>query len=139
MVKPDSASTQNQASFAVLCHAKTALLTSFRRNGQGVGTPVGLVVVGNKAYFTTWSTTGKIKRLANNPRVTLAPCTQQGKPLGPTVEGIAHRLEGAGTEEARKHLGSALRFWMWALIYKLFFRARPVLYEVMPEPSVTNI
>lgn len=125
---------QKQASFAFLRPSKTVLLTSFRRNGQGVGTPVGLAVVGNKAYFTTWSTTGKIKRLANNPRVTLAPCTQRGKPLGPTVEGIARRLEDAEAKEAQKHLGSALRFWMWALIYKLVFRAQPVLYEVLPEP-----
>lgn len=129
-----SESVQNQASFAFLRQSKTALLTSFRRNGQGVGTPVGLTVVGNKAYFTTWSTTRKIKRLANNPRVTLAPCTRQGKPLGPPVEGTARRLEGVEAKEARKHLGSALRFWIWILIYKLVFRAQPVLYEVAPEP-----
>lgn len=127
-------SVQNQASFTVLRQSKSALLTSFRRNGQEVGTLVGLTVVGNKAYFTTWSTTGKIKRLANNPRVTLAPCTRQGKLLGPTVEGTARRLEGVEAKEARKHLGGTLRFWMWALIYKLAFRAQPVLYEVVPEP-----
>ena len=123
---------QDQSLFTPLRQSRTVLLTSFRRNGQGAGTPVGITVVGNKAYFTTWSTTGKIKRLANNPRVTLAPCTQQGKTLGPTVEGIARRLEGTEAEEARKYLGSVLRFWMWALIYKLFFRAQPVLYEVVP-------
>lgn len=137
-MKTANESAQNQASFAFLRQSRTALLTSFRRNGQGIGTPVGLTVVGNNAYFTTWSTTGKIKRLANNPRVTLAPCTQQGKTLGPTVEGIARRLEGAEAEEARKYLGSALRFWMWALIYKVFFRAQPVLYEVVPDPLVAN-
>lgn len=125
---------QNQASFAFLRQSKTALLTSFRHNGQQVGTPVGLTVVGNNAYFTTWSTTGKIKRIAHNPHVTLAPCTRQGKPLGPAVEGTARRLEGVEAKEARKHLGGTLRFWMWALIYKLVFRAQPVLYEVVPEP-----
>ncbi|HEU5381629.1 MAG TPA: PPOX class F420-dependent oxidoreductase [Ktedonobacteraceae bacterium] len=124
---------QNQASFAFLRQSKTVLLTSFRRNGQEVSTPVGLAVVGNKAYFTTWSTTGKVKRLAHNPRVTLTPCTRQGKPLGATVEGSARRLEGVEAKEARKHLGGALRFWIWALIYKLAFRAQPVLYEVVPE------
>ena len=112
MKEAASESVQNPASFAFLRHSKTALLTSFRRNGQGVGTPVGLTVVGNKAYFTTWSTTGKIKRLANNPRVTLAPCTQQGKTRGLTVEGIARRLEGAEAKEAQGYLGSALCFWM---------------------------
>ncbi|HEU5379897.1 MAG TPA: PPOX class F420-dependent oxidoreductase [Ktedonobacteraceae bacterium] len=135
-MNPVNESIQKQGSFAFLRQSKTALLTSFRRNGQGVGTPVGLAVVGNRAYFTTWSTTGKIKRLANNPRVTLASCTQRGKPLGPTVEGTARRLEGVEAKEARKYLGGALRFWIWALIYKLVFRAQPVLYEVVPEPGL---
>jgi len=126
---------QNQNTFASLRQSRTALLTSFRRSGQGVGTPVGITVVGSKAYFTTWSTTGKVKRLANNPHVTLAPCTQQGKTLGPAVEGMARRLEGVEAEEARKHFGSPLRFWLWTLIYKLFFRAQPVLYEVLPESA----
>jgi uncharacterized protein len=124
-----------QDAFAPLRTARTALLSSFRRNGQGVSTPVGIRVVGGKAYFTTWSTTGKVKRIANDPHVTLAPCTRQGKVLGPTIEGIAHRLEGAEAEEARTLIGGAVSYWVWTLIYKLFFRAQPVLYEVVPEAS----
>ncbi len=134
-MRTENESRQNQA-FAPLCHARTALLTSFRRNGQGVGTPVGIRVLGGNAYFTTWSTTGKVKRIANNPQVTLAPCTRQGKVLGPTMEGLAQRLEGTQAEQARTLIGSAVSYWIWALIYKLFFRAQPVIYEVEPEGSV---
>lgn len=61
-----------QDAFTVLRTSNVALLTTFRRNGQGVDTPVGIRLAEGKAYFTTWSTTGKVKRLANNPRVTLA-------------------------------------------------------------------
>jgi uncharacterized protein len=65
-----------QEAFASLRTSNTALLTSYRRNGQGVSTPVGIRIANGKAYFTTWSTTGKIKRIANDPRVT---------PLSPTL------------------------------------------------------
>ncbi len=124
-----------QDAFASLRPSRTALLTSFRRNGQGVSTPVGIRVVHGKAYFTTWSTTGKVKRVANNPQVTLAPCSRQGKLLGPTIEGIARRLEGAEAEYARTLIGGAFGFWVWTLIYKLFFHAQPALYEVVLEAS----
>ncbi|MDQ2904325.1 MAG: PPOX class F420-dependent oxidoreductase [Ktedonobacteraceae bacterium] len=122
-----------QDAFMPLRTSRTALLISFRRNGQGVSTPVGIRVADGKAYFTTRSTTGKVKRLANNSQVTLAPCTRQGKALGPTIAGSAHRLEGAEAQYARRLIGGAVSYWVWTLIFKLFFRAQPVLYEVMPE------
>lgn len=119
--------------FAPLRAASTALLTSYRRNGQGVSTPVRIRVANSKAYFTTWSTTRKIKRIAINPRVTLAPCTRQGKALGPSIEGIARRLEGAEARQASAIFGGVVMYWIWILIYKLLFRAQPVLYEVEPQ------
>jgi PPOX class probable F420-dependent enzyme len=122
-----------QDALAPLRTSRTALLTSFRRNGQGVSTPVGINVAGGKVYFTTWSTTGKVKRLAKNPHVTLAPCTRQGKALGPAIEGTARRLEGAEAKHARRLIGKAVSYWIWILVYKLVFHARPVLYEVIPE------
>jgi uncharacterized protein len=92
-------------------------------------------VANGKAYFTTWSTTGKIKRIANDTRVTLAPCTRQGKIQGPTIKGIARRLEGAEARQARTIFGGAVTYWIWILIYKLLFHAQPVLYEVVPAPQ----
>ncbi len=121
-----------QEAFAPLRTSSTALLTSYRRNGQGVSTQVFIRVANGKAYFTTWSTTSKIKRIAKNPRVTLAPCTRQGNVLGPTMEGSARRLEGAEARQARAVFGGVIMYWIWILIYKLLFRAQPVLYEVVP-------
>src|SRR6266516_2199849 len=121
-----------QEAFAPLRTSSTALLTSYRRNGQGVSTQVFIRVANGKAYFTTWSTTRKIKRIAKNPRVTLAPCTRQGNVLGPTMEGSARRLEGAEARQARAVFGGVIMYWIWILIYKLLFRAQPVLYEVVP-------
>lgn len=78
------------------------LLTSFRRNGAGVGTPVGTVASNGKLYFMTAADTWKVRRLAHNPRVTLAPGNRKGEALGPAIEGQARRLPA---EEARRARG----------------------------------
>src|SRR5258708_31464187 len=100
-----------QDAFTVRRSANVALLTTFRRNGQGVDPPVGIRLAEGKAYFTTWSTTGKVKRLANNPRVTVASYTKmRRKVIGSTVEGIARRLEGTETADVS---ASALNPTYW--------------------------
>ena len=138
MTVRDEHATGADAAFAPLKASNIALLTTFRRSGAGVGTPVDISVVDGKAYFTTWSTTGKIKRIANNPRVTLAPCTRGGKPIGPSVEGAARRLEGTEAADVRTMLGTVFQRWLWETIYKVFFRAQPVIYEVTPAGSPTG-
>src|SRR5436305_4331463 len=79
----------------------TTILTSFRRNGVGVGTPVGTVASQGKLYFMTPANTWKVKRLASNPRVALAPGTFKGEALGPAIEGTARRLAGSEFKQAR--------------------------------------
>jgi PPOX class probable F420-dependent enzyme len=74
-----------------------ALLTTFRRNGQPVATPVWFALADDKVYFRTSPRTGKAKRLRYNARVQIAPSTAGGRPLGPEVEGRAPRL---GPEES---------------------------------------
>jgi uncharacterized protein len=121
----------NPATFAALSGHGTALLTTFRRDGRAVATVVGLSVHDGKAYFTTWSTTGKVKRLARNPEVTLAPSTRQGKPTGPALAGTAHRLEGDALRQARQRGGWLGR--VWEGIYRIFLRADAIYYEVTPR------
>ena len=99
IVRADQAAS-GYTPFEVLRDSRTALLTTFRRNGQTVATIVEIRVAGGKAYLHTWSTTGKVKRLAHNPRVMLATCTLRGDVIGPTVEGIAQRLKGRDAERA---------------------------------------
>lgn len=121
-----------QHAFAALQTSKVALLTTFRRNGQGVETPVGIRLADGNVYFTTWSTTGKVKRLARNPRVTLAPFTKVGmRVIGATVEGTARRLEDAEVEELPAIFKPSLWGRMWNWIYRL--RGwQAIHYEVSP-------
>src|SRR5437588_748708 len=79
----------------------TTILTSFRRNGMGVGSPVGTVASRGKLYFMTAADTWKVKRLASNPRVTVAPGTFKAEALGPAIEGTVRRLSGKELKQAR--------------------------------------
>ena len=121
-----------QEAFAPLRTSRFAMFTSFKRNGQGVGTPIAITIINGKIYFITWSTAWKVKRIANNPRVTLATCTQRGKVTGPSVEGIARKLEGTEEEQAYKALGFNFFRWLFTQIYKLRYHAPTVLIEVTP-------
>lgn len=117
--------------FAPLHRSRTALLTTFRRNGEGVSTPVTVFLNEGKAYFTTWTTTGKVKRLAHNPYVTLAPCTQRGKVLGAIVSGTARCLEGSEAQQIDEIGRRSFGGWLWRLIYK-FKGWEAVHFEVTP-------
>jgi len=87
---------------------QTVLLTTYRRDGTPVGTPVNIAVEGDRAFVRTWETTGKFKRIRNNAEVELAPSTFRGRPTGPTIHARAKILSGpesahAGQALARKY------------------------------------
>ena len=69
-------------------------LTTFRKNGVAVATPVWFGEDGDKLYVMTRSDMGKAKRIRNNPRVRVAPCTSRGKVTGPEFEASARILPG---------------------------------------------
>jgi uncharacterized protein len=89
-------------------HQKTVLLTTYRRDGTPVGTPVNIAVEGTRAFVRTWDNAWKIKRIRNNPEVEIAPSTFSGKPTGPAIRARARVLsddEAAHASQAlaRKH------------------------------------
>ena len=60
---------------------KYVLLTTFKRDGTAVPTPVWSVPVGDDGFgFWTSSGSGKAKRLAHTERVTVQPCDVRGRP-----------------------------------------------------------
>jgi PPOX class probable F420-dependent enzyme len=90
-----------QPGFASLRGRKYCLLTTFRKNGDPVPTPVwfGLADDGN-VYLRSEAAVGKVKRIRANERVRIAPCTVRGRPLGPPAEGRARVLPPAEWERA---------------------------------------
>jgi len=77
---------------------KRALLVTYRRDGTPVPTPVWAAPGGGRLYVRTERDAGKLKRLRNDPRLLVAPCTVRGKPLGAPLEARARML--APAEEA---------------------------------------
>jgi PPOX class probable F420-dependent enzyme len=80
------------------------LLTTYRRDGTPVGTPVHIAVDGDRAFVRTWDTAWKLKRIRNNPEVEVAPSTMRGVPTGSAVHARARVLEGAEAAYAARAL-----------------------------------
>lgn len=102
--------------FAPLGDAELVLLTTFRPTSEAVAAPVGVAFADGKAYFITLPGSGKVERIAHDPRVTLAACTRHVALRGQTVEGTARRLDGAEAERARTVLAESFwgRLWLVA-------------------------
>jgi hypothetical protein len=81
--------------FSNLHHANFMLLTTFRKTGVGVPTPVWFAQQGDKLYVFTDAQSGKVKRIRHTPRVTVAPCNLRGDLAGDTVEGTARVLDAS--------------------------------------------
>lgn len=64
-------------------------LTTFRRTGVPVSTPVWAAPLGESLIVWTRADSGKVKRLRHTARVTVAPCDVRGRPRGPAVDGVA--------------------------------------------------
>jgi len=76
----------------VLGAAQYALLTTFRKDGTGVPTPVWVVRIGDELRVWTIRDSGKVKRIRRSGRVQIAPCTIRGNPRGQSVDATARML-----------------------------------------------
>jgi len=92
------------AAFDRFVNQKTVLLTSYRRDGTPVGTPVNIAVEGTRAFVRTFDSAWKLKRVRNNPAVEIAPSTMRGQPTGPAIRARARLLAGSEAERASQAL-----------------------------------
>jgi PPOX class probable F420-dependent enzyme len=117
---------------ASLRRTKTILLTTFKRDGSPVPTPVSIAFDGDRAFFRTWETAHKARRLRNNPKVEVAPSTLSGEPTGPAITAKAALLEGSEARAAAKALAHSHRLLQAVLVpigHRLL-RYRTVHYEL---------
>ncbi|TMI59707.1 PPOX class F420-dependent oxidoreductase [Candidatus Bathyarchaeota archaeon] len=80
-------------------------LETYRKTGAAVRTPVWFIEENGELLVRTDSSTGKIKRIRNNPRVRIAPCNARGTVKGRWVDGEARMIES----ESSEHVFSLLR------------------------------
>jgi PPOX class probable F420-dependent enzyme len=83
------ASEAGPPTFATLNKAQCVSLTTFRKNGAAVATPVWFAEHEGIIYIDSLARTGKVKRIRHTAHVTLAPCTFGGALTGPTIDGRA--------------------------------------------------
>jgi uncharacterized protein len=85
---------------------RTIVLSTFKRDGTAVPTPVSIAVDNDptNGFVRTWSTAGKAKRLRHDHRVVIAPSTVRGRRTGPEMSATAHLLAGEENEHAARLL-----------------------------------
>lgn len=130
----------NPDRFAPLAKETFVVLTSFRRDGTPVSTPVNIAVAGDRAYIQTGRDTAKVKQILRDSRVTVAPSTARGRATGPAIEATARLLEGDEAPRAvalinRKH----------PIIHKVLVRlghrvtkTQPALLELSAPAALTG-
>lgn len=90
--------------------ADYVLLTTFRKNGDPVPTPVWAVAEEGKLYVWTVSDSGKSIRLRRNSSVTMQSCNFKGTPHGAVLDGAGRILDADGTEHVRRLLRKKYRW-----------------------------
>jgi PPOX class probable F420-dependent enzyme len=108
-------------------------LSTFRKNGTPVVTTVWFAQVNDSVYIWTAKTSGKVKRIRNNPAVQISPSTRLGRSCGPRIEGAA-RILPDGEQHAAQHMMDRKYGWqkrMFALIWRLQGREQ-VYIQVTP-------
>jgi uncharacterized protein len=117
--------------FAAFAGQKYLNLETFRKNGEGVKTPVWFAVDPSvnldsseaKLYVYTTGDTGKVKRIRNNNRVRVAPCNASGGLLGEWVDARADIVAGAEAGRGMQLLNK--KYVPWKQLLDFFARFRP--------------
>jgi PPOX class probable F420-dependent enzyme len=89
--------------------AKYFSLETFRKTGVGVRTPVWFAEDATQRpltvfYVYTLPDSGKVKRIRNNSKVRIAPCTMRGELRGAWVDARARLCEGAEVQKGQELL-----------------------------------
>jgi benzodiazapine receptor len=113
-------------------------LTTFRKNGLPVRTPVWFSEVGGQLHVYTGHNTGKAKRIRNDGGVLVGPCNARGKPLGSETAGVARLLPPEESAVAEESLNR--KYGLQRRTVRLFLRLlgrgyEEVYLEISPAPQ----
>ena len=125
---------------AGLVESSCIRLTTFRRDGRAVPTPVWFAEQDGVLWAFTGRTAGKVKRMRHTPRVLVCASDQRGRPTGPEVEATVALHEGPVGHAARARVGRRhrLAFPLFAIAFRLRRREdydNPVGIEIRRAPG----
>ena len=102
-----------------LAAARYLRVTTFRRDGRGVATPVWFLARDGQLWARSAADSGKVKRIRRNPQVQLTPCTRDGTPTGESVPATAAIVPRAGHRALYRAL--LARYGLTAVFYDLYW------------------
>jgi uncharacterized protein len=111
-------------------------ITSYRRDGSGVSTPVWFAAEDERLLVMTDSKSGKVKRIRRNPYVTIARCSGRGKPKAKPLPAQAELLPASEVERAKRLIKRKYRF---DLLFVGPIRAIQALFHPERRHEVTAI
>lgn len=100
---------QNTTALATVAAYRYVSLTTFRRTGESVATPVWIARDGDELVVITVDGVGKTKRLRRNPAVELRPCDMRGQVAegAPMFTGTARVVrDEAGVAAVKRAIGA---------------------------------
>jgi uncharacterized protein len=118
-------------------------ITSYKRDGTPVATPVWFAEQDGRLLVETDATSGKAKRIRRNPAVRIALCTASGRLRGDQTPAVAKLLpdsEISGTERLikRKYRADLLVIAPLRFIQSTLHlgrpRTAPVILSITPAP-----
>jgi len=96
-------------------------LTTFKRDGTGVATPVWFVAEAGKILVVTGAGSHKVRRIRHNPAVTVAECTASGRLRSSPVPARAQILPCHQAPRARQLM--ARKYWLDRIVILPVYRA----------------
>src|SRR2546421_11158640 len=115
-----------RVTFPDLGREQCIALTTFRKSGEAVTTPVWFAESLGAIYVETHGDAWKLKRLRHSARVTLAPCTYSGKVTGSVSEGNA-RILTESEESTAASAALAMKYGRMRSLYHFVRNARRML------------
>jgi PPOX class probable F420-dependent enzyme len=101
-------------------------LTSFRRDGSGVATPMWFVSDNGQLVVETDADSYKVKRIRRDPHVRVAVCDARGRLRGEAVDAEARLLPDSERERVERLLARKYRIDRFTVLplYRLVLRLR---------------
>ena len=120
---------------ATLADEKYVLLTTKKKSGQTVGTPVWIAPLSDGAMgFTTELTSGKVKRIRNFSDVTLQPCNSRGVPKPGTAAVAATASVLSDGDVAPVEAAIKAKYGFMVALIDLTYTVRRVVTRKQPSP-----
>jgi PPOX class probable F420-dependent enzyme len=114
-------------------------ITSYKRDGQGVVTPVWFVVRDGRLLVETDAASGKVKRIRHNPQVQVAVCTASGRLRGELVPAVAQILPDSEIGAVERLIADKYRFDMIIFRPLRFIQANLHLGRPRTGPVILGI